>query len=595
MTPDPDPPFGQKAPSLSGSPEAQERGAANLAANVLEALPIGVTVQNRDGRFLFANQAAADALGVARESLIGVSPSDFLSAAEAAERRVWERNVLTSRKAIVEELFTCGPSANRAWLAIHSSACTEGDTVLLSTFTEITEQKLREDELSRKSHVDPLTGLPQRELFAATVEQRIRERASNGFALAFLDVDHFKQVNDFYSHAIGDALLVAFSKRVCACLGPNDLLARVSGDEFVLLIDEQEDASRREGVASKILNAIREPFFLEGFEIFSSCSLGISRYPEDARSYETLRRQADTAMYHAKHGAKGTAVFFDAKMAETATARMASEQRLRLAIRDEKFCCAFQPKVEIQSHDVIGFEALVRWRDDDGDIHPPGDFVDIAAELGLLNPITTFVAQETLRSIPFLDQSFGPNTSFSINLTPKQGADREFMLALIATLKASGYERRVILELTEEAFLQKGVFQREILPLLREVGIRISIDDFGTGHSSLSTLADITADEIKIDRSFITAIHQRPRSQSVLRTIESLGQALGMTLVAEGVETYEELAYLMAATKIRYVQGFYFSKPLYLEELSQNAPNSSASHSTSRAHTPSRPNLGRVA
>jgi len=281
-----------------------------------------------------------------------------------------------------------------------------------------------------------------------------------------------------------------------------------------------------------------------------------------------LRRNADSAMYRAKHVAKGDVIFFDLNMGQAITARMEAEQRLRLAIRDRRFCCAFQPKVEIHTRQVVGFETLVRWRDDDGEIHPPGEFIGLAVELGLINPITNFVLADAVNSIDRLDAAFGPGTTISVNVAARQASDLEFMQSFAQALSDSKRADRIIIELTEEAFIAKGKFQTQILPILREIGVRVSIDDFGTGYSSLSALADITADEIKIDRSFISAIHERPRNQSVLRAIESLGHALGMTIVAEGVETYEELAYLHAATRIRYAQGFYFSKPIYLEDLS---------------------------
>ena len=174
---------------------------------------------------------------------------------------------------------------------------------------------------------------------------------------------------------------------------------------------------------------------------------------------------------------------------------------------------------------------------------------------------------ETLNSIERLDEAFGPETTISINVAAKQAGDLHFMRPFMESLKASKYVDRIMLELTEDAFAAKGLFQTQVLPVLREIGVRVSIDDFGTGYSSLSALADITADEVKVDRSFITDIHERPRNQSVLRAIESIAQALGMTIIAEGVETFEELAYLQAATRIRYAQGFYFSKPLYLDEV----------------------------
>jgi EAL domain-containing protein (putative c-di-GMP-specific phosphodiesterase class I) len=222
--------------------------------------------------------------------------------------------------------------------------------------------------------------------------------------------------------------------------------------------------------------------------------------------------------------------------------------------------------VDIRSQAVVGFETLVRWRDDEGEIHPPSSFIDLAIELGLIDTITRFVLAEALRSIGSLDQEFGPATTISVNVAAKQASDLNFMRSLVAILQASPFAPRIMLELTEDAFVAKSRFQTQVLPLLREIGVRVSIDDFGTGYSSLSALADITADELKVDRSFISSIHQRPRSQSVLRAIESLGHALGMSIVAEGVETFEELAYLQAATRIGQAQGFYFAKPFFLEE-----------------------------
>jgi predicted signal transduction protein with EAL and GGDEF domain len=361
---------------------------------------------------------------------------------------------------------------------------------------------------------------------------------------------------------------VKIGQRIASWLRPGDMLARISGDEFLLLLDPFESEERVRSTIDGILKDLKQPFHVEAFEVFSSCSIGVSVYPEHGRGYEALRRNADSAMYRAKHVAKGNAVFFDHNMGRAIAVRMEVEQRLRLAIRDRRFCCAFQPKVDIHTQQVVGFETLVRWRDDDGEIHPPGEFIGLAVELGLINPITNFVLAEAIDSIDRLDAAFGPGTTISVNVAARQAGDVEFMQSFAQALSASNYAQRMIIELTEEAFITKGKFQTQILPALREIGVRVSIDDFGTGYSSLGALADITADEIKIDRSFITAIHERPRSQSVLRAIESLGYALGMTIVAEGVETYEELAYLYAATRIRYAQGFYFARPIFLEDLS---------------------------
>jgi EAL domain-containing protein (putative c-di-GMP-specific phosphodiesterase class I) len=275
---------------------------------------------------------------------------------------------------------------------------------------------------------------------------------------------------------------------------------------------------------------------------------------------------------------------------------MKVEQSLRLAILEKRFCCAFQAKVDIRTQEIMGIEALVRLRDDEGVIQAPGTFINLAVELGLIDELTHLVLAEIVKSIDLINETFGPSATISINVAAKQAGNPEFMGSFARAIEATGFPRRFMIEVTEDAFVTKTHFQEEILPVFRELGVGISIDDFGTGYSSLSALADITADEIKIDRSFITDIHKRPRSQGILRAIESLSEALGMTVIAEGLETYEELAYLQAATRIRYAQGFYFSRPIFLEELKPASPLASEARVslTSRPAQESRPAHARV-
>jgi diguanylate cyclase (GGDEF)-like protein len=396
--------------------------------------------------------------------------------------------------------------------------------------------------------------------------EAILQSGSGSFALALIDLDNFKQINYYYNHAVGDALLAKVAQRIGGLVRETDLLARTSGDEFLLLVHPADDAQVRELVAT-LLRKLEQPFQVDGFELFTSASIGVSLHPQHGRSYEELWRNADSAMYRAKSGAKGGAAFFDAAVGKAVSVRIELEQRLRLAIRDRQFCCAFQPKVDIRSQEVVGFETLVRWRDGAGEIHSPVTFIGLATELGLIDPITDFVLEEAIRSIDLLDDAFGTGKAIAINVAAQQAGDLHFMRSFLDALEASGQAERFIVEVTEDAFIAKNQFQAEVLPLLRSIGTRVSIDDFGTGYSSLSVLADITADEIKIDRSFITAIDQRPRSQSVLKAIESVSGALGMSVVAEGVETFEELAYLLASTRIRYAQGYHFAKPFFLEEV----------------------------
>jgi diguanylate cyclase (GGDEF)-like protein/PAS domain S-box-containing protein len=546
--------------------EEQAREDGRLLKEIVNHLPLALTVQDAAGRFLLVNDIAARNLATPAESLIGASPADLLTADEAASRREWEINLIRSGEAMTVEEGISGETGEQTWLTSHKPVSILNRTLLVTSSLDITDRKRVEMDLARRAHFDELTGFPNRFLIQKHVEQALlRTDHSKRFALAFIDLDNFKHINDYYSHAIGDALLVKIARRIANRIRTSDTLARISGDEFLLLLDPIKSEEEIRGIVDGILEDLKQPFQIEAFEVFTSASIGVSVFPDHGSTYEELRRNADNAMYRAKAETKGNAIYFDLNMGRTITARMESEQRLRLAIRDRRFCCAFQPKVDIRSQQVVGFEALVRWRDDDGEIQPPSSFVELAIELGLIDPITQFVLSESLRSIEYLDQEFGPATTMSVNITAKQASDVIFMRSLAESLQASSHAGRIMLELTEDALVAKSRFQTQILPMLREIGVRVSIDDFGTGYSSLSALADITADEIKVDRSFISRIHQRPRSQSVLRTIESLSHSLGMTIVAEGVETFEELAYLQAATRIRYAQGYYFSKPFFVE------------------------------
>jgi diguanylate cyclase (GGDEF)-like protein/PAS domain S-box-containing protein len=559
---------------------------AGLLAQIIDHLPIALTVQDHDGRFIVANAAAAANLEIPLDDLIGASPANFLSPAETADRREWELNLIRSGQSSTIEEKVAGPTGEQTWLTWHQPVRLLDRTLLLTSSLDITARKEIEDALVQRVNFDDLTGLPNRIRIREHVDRILRD-PERRFALAFIDLDNFKHINDYYSHAVGDALLLKIAKRIATRLRASDMLARISGDEFLLLIDPIENDEQIATVVAQILADLKQPFHIEAFEVFTSASIGVSVHPEHGLTYEELRRNADSAMYRAKSQAKGDAVYFDLNMGQAITLRMELEQRLRLAIRDCRFCCAFQPKVDIRSQEVVGFETLVRWRDDAGEIHPPSSFIDLAIELGLIDTITRFVLAETLRSIERLDQEFGSMTTLSVNVAAKQASDLNFMRSFTAILQASEFAPRIMLELTEDAFVAKSQFQLQVLPMLREIGVRVSIDDFGTGYSSLSALADITADELKVDRSFISAIHERPRSQSVLRAIESLGHALGMTIVAEGVETFEELAYLQAATRIRHAQGYYFSKPFFLEEAAGASRLHFSERATEAARAPS--------
>ncbi|MGA7071032.1 EAL domain-containing protein [Bradyrhizobium sp.] len=539
-------------------------GEIGLLRDVLRLLPTGVTVQDEDGRFLLINDTAASQLGVAAEQ----PTSKHLD-----QRREAGLELLRAGRAAVAEIGVTGTGGEQVLLAAHRPVRIAGRNLLLSSSTDISEQKAVEDHLFRSAYFDELTGLPMRRVIEHRVQSLIqRYEPGSAFALAFLDIDNFKHINDYYGHSVGDALLIEVAKRLGLNLRETDMLSRISGDEFLLLLNPTESEEEVADYIEATLQRLKAPFFIDGSEIFASTSIGVSLFPDHGRSYDALLQNADIAMYRVKNDGKGAAAFFDTSMEREALARMKVEQSLRHAILEKRFCCAFQAKVDIRTKEVKGVEALVRLRDDDGVIQAPGTFINLAAELGLIDELTHLVLAEIIRSIDLINETFGPTATISINVAAKQADNPTFMRSFAAALEATGFPRRFMIEVTEDAFVTKRRFQEEVVPIFRKLGVAISIDDFGIGYSSLSALADITADEIKIDRSFISDIHLRPRSQGILRAIESLAEALGMTVIAEGVETFEELAYLQAATRIRYAQGFYFARPIFLEELNLVAP-----------------------
>lgn len=557
--------------------EAEARRAVGLLNAIIDALPVGVTVQSEDGEVMLENGMAA----------VSTERSATPPASPFAEKKVPqpEGAIATEERVVTEP----GSAHQRAFLIARRPVRILDRPLLLSTAFDFTDRKQAELELSKRAYIDELTGLPNGALLAEQVRQLLGNTQGRcRFALAFLDIDNFKHINDYYTHAIGDALLLKVAQRISAHIRPTDFAGRISGDEFLLVFYPLDSDEELESLINNLLKELKEPFLIDGYEILTSASIGVSVHPEHGVSYEELRRAADTAMYRTKEAAKGAAALFDTDMGRAMAMRMVQEQRLRLAVRDGRFCCAFQPKVDIRNQEVVGVEALIRLRDEDGVIQSPGQFIGLAIELGLIDDITYLALAEIVRSMDLLDDAFGPQATISINIAAKRAGDAQFMDAFCEELKATGYANRFMVEVTEDAFFAGSQFQRRFIPILREIGTRVSVDDFGTGYSSLATLADVTADEIKIDRSFITGIHERPRSQSVLKAIEALSDALGMTVIAEGVETFEEVAYLQAASRIRFAQGFYFAKPIFLEELVPARCRGARSGSNARYRTPAR-------
>ena len=518
---------------------------------ILDSLPVGLVIQDDRGNVIVSNALASEHLRLPGEEIAA-----WLPTAPVRSRITSSQETQTPQGSHVTY------STTREHIRVLDQS------LVVSTSVDVTEHKAREDNLWRCAFFDELTGLPNRRLMEEQVNICARRGSDGGdrFALVFIDLDHFKHINDFYGHAAGDDLLIEIAKRLSRNMRESDMLSRISGDEFLLLLFPIASEEHAVSILEELLARLRRPIFVDGFEILPSASAGMSVFPDHGLDYGSLRHNADIAMYKVKGVERGRLAMFNIGMQQEAVLKMESEQRLRQAIFNKQIFCAYQPKVHIRTQEIEGVETLVRLRDDQGFVQMPASFIGLAVELGLIDELTHIFLEQIRQSIDVIDDVFGHGVRLSINVAAKQAADYKFMMGFAEAMKATGFPERFMVEITEDAFISKSKFQTEILPMLRNIGVGISIDDFGIGYSSLSALADITADEIKIDRSFIADIHKRPRSQGILKAIESLSEALNMKVIAEGVETFEEVAYLQAATKIKFAQGFYFSKPRFIDE-----------------------------
>lgn len=453
-------------------------------------------------------------------------------------------------------------------LASHAFAARQAN------LTEVESQRLKEltrklqasrEALRFRANHDGLTGLANRSHVEQQVNARIAQKQpGEKLALAFIDLDGFKRVNDLNGHATGDALLQEIARRIQSQVRDTDICGRISGDEFIIMLDPVPRRSDVLHIINRVCTELQRPFRAQGAEFHPSASVGVAFYPMQGDKYEMLRRHADLAMYRAKTTNKGGITFFTQRIGRQADATLALEARLRQAVARREFRCALQEKVAMDDGRIIGFEALCRWVDADGTLHLPGSFLPVAAGLGLLDAIAMQVAADLVAALPALDRRYGTDVHYSLNISPAQATNLPFLRRLIAELQAAP-AARFIFELTEEAVVATTTFEEQVLPLLRTAGIGLSVDDFGTGYSSLAKIATLTADELKIDRSLITSIHARPRNQSILRAIDSLGSALDMMIVAEGIETSEECSYLLQNTGIRVGQGYRFHRPQLLD------------------------------
>ncbi len=469
------------------------------------------------------------------------------------------------------------------WVLSRSLPARDPDGVprkLVGTHTDITSSKRAEEQLARRAFYDPLTDLPNRALFLDRLShamRRARRRPSYLFAVLFLDLDHFKVINDSLGHMAGDQLLVLIARRLEATLRPGDTVARLGGDEFTILLDDlhsSEDATR---VADRMQNALLSPFDVRGKEIFSTASIGIALSSTGYEQPEDILRDADAAMYRAKGTGRARHALFDTGMHDRAVALLEIEADMRRAVERDELVMHYQPIVSLVSGRITGLEALVRWRHPRRGLIPPGEFVPLAEETGQIIPMGRWVLRRVCRQMGEWKRSspaMRPLT-VNVNLSPRQFSLPDLVGHVDEVLDETGLEAGCLrLEITESALMENPDTATRILLQLQLLGVQISLDDFGTGYSSLSYLQRFPIDTLKIDRSFIGGLDREQENLEIARTIVTIGRNLGKEVVAEGIETDRQLE-LLREIQCEKGQGFYFSRPLMpedAEELVESGP-----------------------
>jgi diguanylate cyclase (GGDEF)-like protein/PAS domain S-box-containing protein len=554
--------------------QRQTESALRQSSRVFDSAAEGVVITDINANITSVNRAFTKITGYSENEVLGKNPSMLRSGRHDREfyktmwssilrQGEWRGEVWDRRKN--GEIFP-------KWQTISAVRDEDGNlTHYVSVFSDISQLKESEEKLHHLAHHDALTALPNRLLLDARLEHSLQHahRVGAHVAVLFLDLDRFKKINDSLGHSVGDELLQLVAKRLLTCIRGEDTIARLGGDELVIVLGHMDKTDYAATIAQAVQDTLSAPFELEGQDVFVSASIGISLYPQDGRDATTLLKNADAAMYMAKSEGRNGFRFYSKELTVSGCDSLALESRLYRAVESEQLLLHFQPQVSLKSGNIVGVEALLRWQHPQLGLLPPAKFIHLAEENGLIEVIGKWVLHSACTQAKAWQKEGLAPFRIAVNISERQLRQNNIIQEIRDVLEDTGLEpHNLELELTESSVMKRAERAAKTLDALRELGTSIAIDDFGTGYSSLSYLKRFSVDRLKIDRSFVRDIPQDASDIALAKSIIALGHSLKLSVVAEGVETQAQRE-LLTSIGCDEMQGFLYSAPRPASELTR--------------------------
>ncbi|WP_053956487.1 sensor domain-containing protein [Inediibacterium massiliense] len=550
-----------------------------IAEKILENTKEGIVITNVKGDIEWVNPAFTIITGYEKEEVLGKNPRILKSKRHdslfyknmwrsISQKGFWQNQIWNRRK---------DGETYLEWLTIASVLNDRGKiTHYISVFHDLTESMLKEEYIKYQANYDALTGLPNRYLLKDRIDRALTHACKNKKILAvfFLDVDRFKRINETLGHHVGDVLIQKIGKRLKECMDEEDTVGRLGGDEFIIILEEEESANHIIKKAQKVLDIFHTPFLLNGYTNYITASMGISIYPSDGENADHLIKNAETAMYRAKAKGKNGYQLYTAKMNQKALEKLTIENDMYKALEQKEFVLYYQPQVEAITGAIIGVEALIRWNHPKRGMIGPGEFIPLAEETGFIVPLGEWVIYEACRQGTIWEEKGIEGVQISVNLSPLQFQQKNIIEKIKKILENTGMKAENLeVEITESGAMIDPEFTIDLLKEMKKMNIKVAIDDFGTGYSSLSYFTKFPIDKMKIDQSFIRNIWSDERNKAVVLAIIKIAKSLGLSCIAEGVETQEELD-LLIEYECEQIQGYFYSPPISAESFEELYKNS---------------------